>query len=169
AGKKAGLGEPGQGPASPDATIDKFHLISTALGMKHWELYATQAKLYQNLKEADTQDIYAEYYKNNKMVSNLTADKAVINTETNATVVEGHVELITENGSKLQTEKLAWDPDTDLLHTNEPVHVYKGSDDITAVGLTADTELDHIQFTKDVHTQVRDTHEIADFNRPKPF
>ena len=31
------------------------------------------------------------------MVSNLTADKAQINTETNATLVEGHVELITEN------------------------------------------------------------------------
>jgi LPS export ABC transporter protein LptC len=155
--------------ASPDATIEKFHLISTALAEKHWELYATSAKLYQNLKQADTDDIFAEYYKHNRMVSNLTADEAVINTETNATLVSGHVELITENGSKLETEKLAWDPDTDMIHTDEKVHVFKGSDDITAVGLVADTELNNVQFTKDVHTQVRDTNEVENFNRPKPF
>jgi len=83
--------------------------------------------------------------------------------------VEGHVELITENGSKLQTEKLAWDPDTDQIRTNEPVHVFKGMDDITAVGMVADTELNNIQFTRDVHTQVRNTNEIENFNRPKPF
>ena len=126
-------------------------------------------KLYQNLKQADTDNIFAEYYKHNRMVSNLTADEAVINTETNATLVSGHVELITENGSKLETEKLDWDPDTDMIHTDEKVHVYKGSDDITAVGLVADTELNNVQFTKDVHTQVRDTNEVENFNRPKPF
>lgn len=167
--KREAFEEAEQGADSPDATIEKFHLISTALAQKHWELYATSAKLYQNLKRADTEDIYAEYYKNNRMVSNLTADKAQINTETDATLVEGHVELITENGSKLETDKLAWDPDTDQIRTNEKVHVYKGSDDITAVGLVADTQLNNIQFTKDVHTQVRDTSEIEHFNRRKPF
>jgi LPS export ABC transporter protein LptC len=167
--KRAAFEEADQGADSPDAIIEKFHLISTALAQKHWELYATSAKLYQNLKRADTEDIYAEYYKNNRMVSNLTADKAQINTETNATLVEGHVELITENGSKLETDKLAWDPDTDQIRTNEKVHVYKGSDDITAVGLVADTQLNNIQFAKDVHTQVRDTNEIENFNRRKPF
>ncbi len=167
--KRAAFEDANQDATSPDATIEKFHLISTALAEKHWELYATTAKLYQNLKQADTDNIFAEYYKHNRMVSNLTADEAVINTETNATLVSGHVELITENGSKLETEKLAWDPDTDMIHTDEKVHVFKGSDDITAVGLVADTELNNIQFTKDVHTQLRDTNEIENFNRPKPF
>lgn len=163
------LDEANQGADSPDATIEKFHLISTSLGEKHWELYATSARLYQNLKKAYTDNIFAEYYKNNRMVSNLTANEAVINTETDATLVTGHVVLITQNGSKLETEKLAWDPDTDVIHTDEKVHVYKGQDDITAVGMTADTELNNIRFNKDVHTRVRDTREIENFNRPKPF
>jgi LPS export ABC transporter protein LptC len=167
--KPGPLEDVNQSITAPDATIEKFHLISTALGQKHWELYATSARLYQSLKQADTDDIYAQYYKNNKMVSNLTADTAVINTETNATVVKGHVELITENGSKLQTDKLNWDPDTDMIKTDSRVHVYKGADDITATGMVADTQLNNIQFTKDVHTQVRDTNEVENFNRPKPF
>ncbi len=154
---------------SPDAVIEKFHLISTVKGEKHWELYSDQAKLYQNQKNALAANIDAQYFKKGKIVSTLTADQAIINTETNATQAQGHVELVVENGSKLLTDKLDWDPDTDQIKTGEPVRIYKGGDEITAIGLTADTELNNVHFMKDVHTQVRDTHEIETFSDPKAF
>ena len=81
---------------SPDAVIEKFHLISTVKGEKHWELYSDQAKLYQNQKNALAANIDAQYFKKGKIVSTLTADQAVINTETNATQAQGHVELVVE-------------------------------------------------------------------------
>ena len=157
------------GAKSPDAVIEKFHLISTVQGEKHWELYSTSAQLFQTQKQAYADNIYAQYFKKNRMVSTLTADKAVINTETNETRVEGHIELITENGSKLETEKLNWDPDTDEIKTEARVHIYKGSDDITAVGMVADTQLNNVRFMKDVHTKVRDTGEVERFHEPKKF
>jgi LPS export ABC transporter protein LptC len=158
-----------QGEDSPDAVIEKFHLVSTVQGKKRWEFFADKARLYQDRKEAYTDDIYAEYFRNDKLTSTLTADKAVVNTETNATQAQGHVELIVANGSKLETDRLNWDPDTDLIKTEGWVHVYKGSDDITALGMVADTELNNIRFTKDVHTKVRDTNAIRNFSKPKPF
>ena len=158
-----------QAENSPDAVIEKFHLISTVRGEKHWELYSDEAKLYQNQKNAVSENIYAQYFKKGKIVSTLTSDHALINTETNATQAQGHVELVVENGSKLLTEKLDWDPDTDQIKTLEPVKIYKGGDEITAIGLVADTELNNVHFMKDVHTQVRDTHEIETFSDPKPF
>jgi LPS export ABC transporter protein LptC len=158
-----------QGEKSPDAVIEKFHLVSTVQGRKRWELFSDTARLYQGQKQAYSDNIYAQYYKDEKLVSTLTADKAVINTETNATQAEGHVELITENGSKLETEKLLWDPDTDRIMTDARVHIYKGMDDITAVGLEADTQLNNIRFKKDVRTQVRDTREIEHFDKKKKF
>ncbi len=154
---------------SPDAVIEKFHLISTVRGEKHWELFSDEAKLYQNQKNALAENIDAQYFKNGKIVSTLTADRALINTETNATQAQGHVELVVENGSKLLTDKLDWNPDTDQIKTYDPVKIYKGGDEITAVGLVADTELNNVKFNKDVHTQVRDTHEIETFNQPKQF
>jgi len=157
------------GAKSPDAVIYKFHLVSTVQGEKKWELFSTSAQLYQNQKQAYADDIYAEYYKKNKLVSTLTAGKAVINTETNETQVEGHVELITENGSKMETEKLSWNPDTDEIKTESRVHVYKGLDDITAVGMTADTQLNNVRFMRDVVTKVRDTREVEHFHEPKKF
>jgi LPS export ABC transporter protein LptC len=154
---------------SPDATIEKFHLISSFKGVKRWELYSDIARLYQTQKLAYSDNIYAQYYKENKLVSTLTADKSIINTETNATEADGHVVLIVENGSQLETDKLNWNPDTDEIKTDEKVHVLKGSDEITAVGMTADTELNNIHFNKDVHSKVRDVNDISDFKKPKPF
>lgn len=158
-----------EGENAPDALIQKFHLVSTVQGKKTWEFYANEARLYQNKKEAYTDTIYAQYYSKEKLVSTLTADKAVVNTETNATQAEGNVELIVQNGSKLETEQLFWDPDTDLIHTEGHVHVFKGKDDISADGLVADTQLNNIKFSKNVHTQLRDTHEIETFSKSKPF
>ncbi|HXL73473.1 MAG TPA: LPS export ABC transporter periplasmic protein LptC [bacterium] len=154
---------------SPDAIIDKFHLVSSFKGIKRWELYSDIARLYQTQKLAYSDNIYAQYYKDNKLVSTLTADKAIINTETNATEAEGHVVLVTENESRLDTDKLNWNPDTDEIKTDEKVHVLKGSNEITAVGMVADTELNNIQFTKDVHSKVRDVNDIEDYQKPKPF
>ncbi len=158
-----------EGANSPDATIEKFHLVSTVQGQKRWELFSDVARMYQNQKQAYSDNVYAQYYKKDKLVSTLTADSAIVNTETNATQAEGHVELIVENGSKLETDKLNWDPDTDQIKTDGLVHVFKGMDDITAVGLVADTQLNNIRFNKDVRTQVRDMQEIQDFSKAKPF
>src|SRR5580692_1420290 len=149
-----------EGANSPDAVIEKFHLVSTVGGQKRWEYFSDRARLYQNQKQAYSDNIYAQYYKKDKLVSTLTADSAIVNTETNATQAVGHVELIVENGSKLETDKLNWDPETDQIKTDGLVHVFKGMDDITAVGLVADTQLNNIRFNKEVRTQVRDTHEI---------
>jgi LPS export ABC transporter protein LptC len=158
-----------QSEDSPDAIIDKFHLVSTVRGIKRWELYSDVARLYQAQKLAYSDNVYAQYYKKDKLVSTLTSDKAVINTETNATQAQGHVELIVENGSKLETEKLDWNPDNDQIKTDERVHVLKGSDEITAIGMVADTELNNIHFTRDVHSKVRDVNDITNFQKPKPF
>jgi LPS export ABC transporter protein LptC len=154
---------------SPDAIIEKFHLVSSFKGVKRWELYSDMARLYQAQRLAYSDNVYAQYYKKDKLVSTLTSDKAIINTETNATQAQGHVELVVENGSKLVTDKLNWNPDTDQIKTDDWVHVFKGADEITAVGMTADTELNNIHFNKDVHSKVRDVNDITDFQKPKPF
>jgi len=158
-----------QGENSPDAVIEKLHLISTVQGQKRWVLDAETARMYQTQKQAYADQIYAQYFKKDKLVSTLTADKAIINTETNATLADGHVELVTENGSKLETDKLNWDPATDQIHTESRVHIYKGTDDITAVGMEADTQLNNIKFKRDVHTRVRDTSEIENYDKAKKF
>jgi LPS export ABC transporter protein LptC len=158
-----------QSEDSPDATIEKFHLVSTFKGIKRWEMYSDIARLYQTQRLAYSDNIYAQYYKEDKVVSTLTSDKAIINTDTNATEAEGHVVLIVENGSRLDTEKLNWNPDTDEIKTDERVHVLKGSDEISAIGMTADTELNNIHFNRDVHSKVRDVNDITDYKQTKPF
>jgi LPS export ABC transporter protein LptC len=158
-----------EGEKPPDAHIEGFHLISTVRGVKQWELYSRTARLYQDRKQAHVDEIYVEYFKDDKVASTLTADKGVIHTDTHDTLAEGHVELIAENGAKLETDRLHWDGSSERIHTESRVRIYKGLDDITAVGLESDAKLDLIRFKRDVHTRVRDTKEIEHFDRPKRF
>ena len=156
-----------QGENSPDAIIERFHLVSTVQGQKRWTLDANSARFFQAQKQAYADQIYAQFYKHEKVTSTLTSDKAIINTETNATQAEGHVELIVDNGSKLECDKLNWEPETDLIKSDGKVHIFKGMDEITAVGLVADTELNNVRFLRDVHTRVRDPKEILEFEKKK--
>jgi len=158
-----------EGEKPPDAYIEGFHLVSTIKGVKQWELYSRTARLYQDRKQAYVDDVYVEYFKDGKISSTLTSDKGVIQTETHDTVAQGHVELIAENGAKLETDKLQWDGANESIHTESRVHIYKGADEITAVGMVSDAKLNNIKFKNDVHTKVRDVHEIEKFEKPKPF
>jgi LPS export ABC transporter protein LptC len=158
-----------EGEKPPDALIEGFHLVSSLRGVKQWELYARSARLYQENKQAFADEIYVEYYRKGKIVSTLTADKGVIQTETQDTSADGHVELIAENGAKLTTDHLQWTGSTETISTESRVHILKGLDDITATGVEADARLNNIRFKKDVHSKVRDTTEIENFDKPKKF
>jgi LPS export ABC transporter protein LptC len=158
-----------EGEGRPDALIEKLHLVSSVKGVKQWELFATQARLYQERKQAYADDLFVQYFKNGKIVSTLTADKGIIQTDTNDTSADGHVELLTENGAKLETEHLQWDATSESILTNSRVHIYKGADDITAVGMVSDAKLNNIRFMREVRTKVRDVKEIENFEKRKKF
>jgi LPS export ABC transporter protein LptC len=158
-----------EGEKAPDALIEGFRLVSSLRGVKQWELYARQARLYQEAKKAFADDIYVQYFQKGKIVSTLTADKGVIQTETQDTSAEGHVELIAENGVKLSTDRLKWVSQSETITTESRVHILKGMDDITATGMEADARLNNIRFKKDVRTRVRDVKEIENFEKPKKF
>jgi lipopolysaccharide export system protein LptC len=145
-----------QGEDAPDALLQGFRLISSTRGVKQWELYAQSAQLYQKKGQAFAEQINVEYYRNNRVISTLTADKGIINTLTNDTFVDGHVEL-------------KWDSKSEMITSDARVHIYKGLDDITAVGMVADARLDNVKFVRDVHTRVRDTREIERFDKRKRF
>jgi LPS export ABC transporter protein LptC len=158
-----------EGEKHPDAIIEGLHLVSSVKGVKQWELFAKQARLYQDRKQAYADELYVQYFKKNKVISTLTADKGIIQTDTNDTSADGHVELVTENGAKLETDHLQWEAESESIQTNSHVHIYKGADDITAVGMVSDAKLNSIRFMRDVRTKVRDTKVIEDFNKTKKF
>jgi LPS export ABC transporter protein LptC len=158
-----------EGETHPDALIEGLHLVSSVKGVKQWELYARQARLYQDRKQAYADELYVQYLKKGKVISTLTADKGIIQTDTNDTSADGHVELVAENGAKLETDHLQWEAESESIQTNSRVHIYKGADDITAVGMTSDAKLNNLHFMRDVRTKVRDTKEIENFDKTKKF
>lgn len=145
------------GEERPNAELSGLTLRSTLMGRIQWIFSAEEAFLYENRRSVDADQIRIEYFKNEKKISDLTADKAVVDTETHHIVSTGNVILVAmETGEQLHCEILNWDAGREMIYTEAPVTVYKGKNVIRAVGLEADPELGEIVFMKDVHMDIRD-------------
>lgn len=154
-----------RGENAPDALLEGVHLVTSADAERQWELHAKSARLYQQRDLAVAEGISVEYYRDGKVVSTLTAERGRVRLSKNDVTVEGNVELVAENGARLETEELSWSEEREEIRTDKPVRVQKGLDDVTAVGMVADPELRHVRFIRDVKTRVRDVKQVEDLEK----
>ncbi|MGB3092854.1 MAG: LPS export ABC transporter periplasmic protein LptC, partial [Candidatus Zixiibacteriota bacterium] len=68
----------------------------------------------------------------------------------------GNVVVTTQQGVKLTTESLRWDPQTARIVTDDFVTITKGQDVITGYGLEADQELKHFVIKKKVKGEIKE-------------
>lgn len=146
----------------PDAVLEGVRLITSEYAVLRWELYADKAFLYQKKDSAEAQNVEVRYFRDGRVISWLRADRARIRLSSNEVQAEGNVLLISEEGARLEVQKLFWDEKKKEIYTNTPVRVYKGRDRISANGLSADPQLQVIRFFGEVRTQVRETKEWED-------
>lgn len=156
------------GDERPNAELSGLTLRSTLMGKIQWIFSAEQAFLYENRRSVDANQIRIEYFKKEKKISDLTADKAVVDTETHHIVSTGNVILVAmETGERLHCEILNWDAGREMIYTDAPVTVYKGKNVITAVGMEADPQLGEIVFMKDVHMDIQSVPAPTKEQKPK--
>lgn len=85
-----------------------------------------------------------------KLVSSLVSDSGLIREATEDLHAYGHVVVITEDSSKLETDSLYFDPKTNLIHTDEFVKITRGADTLTGWGLEADRQLRGLKILRGV-------------------
>lgn len=85
-----------------------------------------------------------------KLVSSLISDSGLIRESTEDLHAYGHVVVITEDSSKLETDSLYFDPATNLIHTDEFVKITRGADTLTGWGLEADRQLRGLKILRGV-------------------
>jgi LPS export ABC transporter protein LptC len=94
-------------------------------------------------------------------ISNLVADSGLIRERTNTMVANGHVVVIGEDSSRLETEQLFWNGRNNKIETNRFVRVIQEGDTINGqFGLEADQRLTHIKI-KAASGVMKDAEEIA--------
>jgi LPS export ABC transporter protein LptC len=71
----------------------------------------------------------------------------------------GDVVVTTDEGIKLQTESLRWDPQVNKIVTDDFVTITKDQNVITGYGLEADQQLKHLIIKKQVKGKISDVSE----------
>ena len=78
--------------------------------------------------------------RNSDTLSNLQANKALINETENLMHVSDNVILISSNGNKLETNHLSWDEKKEKIFTEENVIITTDKEVINAQGFVSDPD-----------------------------
>jgi LPS export ABC transporter protein LptC len=126
-------------------SIDKVHQELTRDGKKEWSLDASSAQYIIKKKQAIFNDLSAVYFlKGNKKIY-LTADKGILNTESNDIEIFGNVVVKNEN-YKLNTEILFYDNKKRKIYSKAPVKIFDGSSTLMAKSMSIDLNTNNLTF-----------------------
>ncbi len=116
--------EPIPETVEPDATlsIGKIHHTATRKGKKEWSLEAASANYIGKTSQMVLDDLMVTFFLDDASEITLTADKGILNTDSNDIEVSGNVVVINRE-YKLLTKGLNYAHDKRVLYSTAPVTI----------------------------------------------
>ncbi len=94
--------------------------------------------------------------------STVTGDSAVIREETRMYTIFGNVIVVTEDGTKLETDKLHWNPKTDKIHTDSFVRITNPDGVVSGWGMEADQKIKSYKILHKVSGEYEDAGKLVE-------
>ena len=127
----------------PVEIIEDAELIHTEFGKIKVKISAKKIERFinSNPRLVFTDSIVVIFFdRNSDTLSNLQANKALINETENLMHVSDNVILISSNGNKLETNHLSWDEKKEKIFTEENVIITTDKEVINAQGFVSDPD-----------------------------
>ena len=127
----------------PVEIIEDAELIHTEFGKIKVKISAKKIERFinSNPRLVFTDSIVVIFFdRNSDTLSNLQANKALINETENLMHVIDNVILISSNGNKLETNHLSWDEKKEKIFTEENVIITTDKEVINAQGFVSDPD-----------------------------
>ena len=121
-----------------------------------WELYGDVAEKYEGSDVLSLIGVRMVFYRDGVQDAVLTSRSGEIDENTEVTVARGNVVVVTEDGRRLESEVLHWDPERELIHTEEFVRFTEGDQVLTGYGLETDPDLTNVTIMREVQGTSRD-------------
>ena len=83
-------------------------------------------------------------------VSVLTADAGEVNEVSQDLIAFGHVLVLSDGGSRLETDKLEWRHQSQKIVSDTLVSIQSEDEEVTGVGFESDANLEHWQIKKSI-------------------
>jgi len=139
----------------PDQVIENTTITFTEQGVKSAVIYAKHLEVYEKKDLRKTKGVRVDFYnEEGNHTSALVADSGLIREKRQNVEALGNVVVTTEEGIKLETASLRWDPQKRKIVTDDFVKITKKKDVITGYGLEADEELKHFVIKKSVKGKI---------------
>jgi LPS export ABC transporter protein LptC len=141
----------------PDQIIENSTITFSEEGVRSATIFAQYVAVYEKLDLKKAKKLHVDFYgEDGGQTSVLLADSGVIREGKQKVEALGNVVVTTQQGVKLVTESLRWDPQTAKIVTDDFVTITKGQDVITGYGLEADQELKHFVIKRKVKGEIKD-------------
>lgn len=150
----AGCRKPGsqvETPSLPSQIVEGFVLHESSSGERLYTLKAETAYVYDSEQQVEVVRPEVLFYDVDANVhAILVADRGAIQSRTNDLVARGHVNVLTEDSTKLWTDSLSWNNNTKLVRTDAPVEIETPKGRVSGIGLVSDAGLSRIEIQSEV-------------------
>ena len=144
----------------PDQVMENTTITFTEEGVKSAVIYATYLEVYEKLDLKKAKGVQVDFYdQDGNHTSVLVADSGLIQEKRQNLEALGNVVVTTEEGIKLETSSLRWDPQKRKIMTDDFVKITRKKDVVTGYGLEADEELKHLVIKKSVKGKITEVPE----------
>ena len=139
----------------PDQVMENTTITFTEQGIKSAVIYAKHLAVYERLDLKKARGVRVDFYdQEGNHTSVLVADSGLIQEKRQNLEALGNVVVTTEEGIKLETSSLRWDPQKRKIVTDDFVKITKKKDVVTGYGLEADEALKHLVIKKRVKGKI---------------
>lgn len=147
----------GEGGRTPVQSFENLELRETSEGRLEWILRAKKATRDSASDPTRLQVLHVDFYQGSDHVrSVLTSDSGRVDSQKGILVAQGTVVVVTQEGSRLETEELSWDRKSARVSSDQFVRLTRGRDVLTGIGFRSDPNLVSYEILKDVKASVRE-------------
>jgi LPS export ABC transporter protein LptC len=108
-----------------DYRIKEVHLQEEGRGSTRWQLDAEYGEIYEDQGKTLMRKVVVRVDEPAR-VWTVSADEGEMLRDTKDVELRGHVVLVTSDGLRLETERLAWAAKEERAWTDQPVTIYRG-------------------------------------------
>jgi len=141
----------------PDQVMENSTITFSEEGIRSAVIWAKHVEVYEKLDLKKAKQVRADFYdKEGNHTSFLVADSGMIQERKRQFEALGNVVVTTDEGIKLVTQTLRWDPLITKIVTDDFVTITRGKDVITGYGLETDQRLKHFIIKKQVKGKIEE-------------
>jgi LPS export ABC transporter protein LptC len=135
---------PAADTAYPEQETEAYHTRQTRAGVAVWELWGDRAESYPGEDTMLLHGVRMHFYEEGEQAAVLTANTAEVDQQTEFTTARGNVVVVNQDGDQLESEVLHWNPNEQLIHTEEFVRFTRGDQILTGYGMDTDPDLTNV-------------------------